>query len=35
VDPFVCKTIIEELPSVMDKYGITNLKDIIGGVQHG
>ena len=31
VDPFVCKTIIEELPCVMDKYGIKNLKDIIGG----
>ncbi|MBE6621196.1 MAG: dihydroorotate dehydrogenase [Ruminococcaceae bacterium] len=31
VDPFVCKTIIEELPRVMDRYGIKNLKDIIGG----
>jgi len=31
VDPFVCKTIIEDLPCVMDKYGIKNLKDIIGG----
>ncbi len=31
VDPFVCKTIIEQLPRVMDKYGIKNLKDIIGG----
>ena len=31
VDPFACKTIIEELPRVMDKYGIKNLKDIIGG----
>ena len=31
VDPFVCKTIIEDLPRVMDKYGIKNLKDIIGG----
>ena len=31
VDPFVCKTIIKELPRVMDKYGIKNLKDIIGG----
>ena len=31
VDPFACKTIIEELPCVMDKYGIKNLKDIIGG----
>ena len=31
VDPFACKTIIEDLPRVMDKYGIKNLKDIIGG----
>lgn len=33
VDPFVCKKIIEELPTVMDKYGIENLSDIIGGVK--
>ncbi len=33
VDPFVCKKIIEELPSVMDKYGIENLSGIIGGVK--
>ncbi|WP_313530089.1 dihydroorotate dehydrogenase [Anaerotignum sp.] len=31
VDPFVCKSIIEELPTAMKKYGITNLNDIIGG----
>ena len=31
VNPFVCKEIIEALPSVMEKYGIENLKDIIGG----
>ena len=31
VDPFACKTIIEDLPRVMDKYGIKNLKDIMGG----
>ncbi|MBE6560804.1 MAG: dihydroorotate dehydrogenase [Ruminococcaceae bacterium] len=31
VDPFVCKTIIEELPAVMAKYKIENLSDIIGG----
>lgn len=30
-DPFVCKQIIEDLPSVMDKYGIDRLEDIIGG----
>ena len=33
VDPYVCKDIIEKLPQVMDKYNITNLKDIIGGVK--
>ncbi|MDO4545531.1 MAG: dihydroorotate dehydrogenase [Bacillota bacterium] len=31
VDPFVCKRIVEDLPKEMKKYGITNLKDIIGG----
>ena len=33
IDPFVCKNIIEELPTVLDKYGIIKLKDIIGGVK--
>ena len=33
VDPFVCKTIIEELPSVCEKYGINSLSEIIGGVK--
>lgn len=31
VNPYVCRDIINELPAVMDKYGINNLKDIIGG----
>ena len=31
VNPFACKEIIENLPKVMEKYGITNLTDIIGG----
>ena len=31
VDPFACQRIIEDLPQVMQKYGIENLKDIIGG----
>lgn len=30
VDPYVCKTIIEELPKVMEKYGIKDIKDAIG-----
>ncbi len=33
IDPYVCRDIINELPTVMDKYGIENLKDIIGGVK--
>ena len=31
VDPYVCPKIIAELPSVMEKYGIQSLTDIIGG----
>ena len=31
VDPFACKTIIEELPTVMEKYKINDLNEIIGG----
>ena len=33
VDPYACEKIIRDLPAVMDRYGITNLNDIIGGVQ--
>ncbi len=33
VDPFACKRIIEELPGVMDRCGIENLSEIIGGVR--
>ncbi|MBR5817477.1 MAG: dihydroorotate dehydrogenase, partial [Clostridia bacterium] len=31
VNPYACKDIIENLPIAMEKYGIKNLKDIIGG----
>jgi len=31
VNPFACKEIIEDLPRVMEKYNIQNLRDIIGG----
>ena len=31
VDPFACRDIINNLPSVMEKYGIKDLKEIIGG----
>ena len=30
IDPLACKNIIEELPSVLDKYGIKNIREIIG-----
>ncbi len=30
VDPYVCRDIINDLPRVMDKYGIDSLKNIIG-----
>ena len=31
VDPFACKNIIEDLPRVMEQYGIKDLNEIIGG----
>lgn len=30
VDPYVCPRIIQDLPDVMDAYGISSLQDIIG-----
>ena len=33
IDPFACKNIIDDLPTVMAKYGIDNLTDIIGAVK--
>lgn len=33
INPYACRDIINDLPHVMDKYGIDNLKDIIGGVK--
>ena len=33
--PTVCRDIIAELPETMDRYGIENLSDIIGGAKHG
>ena len=35
VNPFACKEMIDQLPEVMVKYGISNLNDIIGGAHHG
>ncbi len=33
VEPFACRDIINNLPKVMQKYGIDKLSDIIGGVK--
>lgn len=30
VDPYICPRIIQDLPAVMDAYGISSLQDIIG-----
>ena len=35
VNPWACPQIIAALPGVMEKYGIENLTDIIGGAHHG
>lgn len=35
INPYVCRDIINELPQVMHKYGINNLKDIVGGAHNG
>ena len=31
IEPYACKNIIDDLPRVMEKYGIKDLKEIIGG----
>ena len=33
VNPYICRDIVRDLPEVMAKYRIDNLKDIIGGVK--
>lgn len=33
INPYACRDIINDLPSVLDKYGIENIKDIIGVVE--
>ena len=35
VDPFICRDMIADLPRVMEKYGINDLNEIIGGVNNG
>lgn len=33
INPYACRDIINELPEVMDKYGINSLEEIIGGAR--
>ena len=35
VDPYCCRDIINDLPQVMEKYGITDLESTIGGAHYG
>ena len=35
VNPFACRDIVRDLPEVMEKYGIKNLSEIIGGAHNG
>ncbi len=32
INPYICRDIVNDLPRVMEKYRINNLKEIIGGV---
>ena len=33
VNPYICRDIVRDLPRVMEKYGINNLNEIIGGAK--
>ena len=35
VNPYACKEIIEQLPEVMEQYGIKNLNEIKGCAHNG
>ena len=35
LNPYASKEIVEGLPAAMEKYGIRNLTDIIGGAHNG
>lgn len=35
VDPYACKTIIEQLPDVCRKLGVDNISELTGGSHHG
>ncbi len=35
VEPFACRNIIAELPAAMERYGVSDLNQIIGGAHNG
>ena len=35
VDPLACKKIAEELPGLLEQYGVRDINEIIGGAHHG
>ena len=34
-DPYACKTIVENLPGVCEKLGVTDISELTGGAHHG
>ena len=34
-DPFACKTIVENLPAVCERMGVTDISELTGGAHHG
>ena len=34
-DPYACKTIVENLPGVCQKLGVTAISELTGGAHHG
>ena len=35
IDPYACKTIIEDLPGVCKRLGVTKISELTGGAHHG
>ena len=34
-DPYACKTIVEDLPAVCERMGVTDISELTGGAHHG
>ena len=34
-DPFACKTMVEKLPAVCERMGVTDISELTGGAHHG